>query len=160
RVAFVERDTGVFRVHSTETGKLLWKSSHVEKSRPDGEWKWVWSTVALSPDGNLLAAQTENTAVVEIWDLRSGKHCRTLAIDQIVRRHDAACLAWSQDNRMLAVGGLDNSVRLWEVASSQVRREFRGHVCPARCLAYLPDGNLASGSEDNTLLVWKTLPDI
>jgi WD40 repeat protein len=57
---------------------------------------------------------------------------------------------------MLAVGGLDNSVRLWEVASAQVRREYRGHVCQARIVAFSPDGDfLASGSDDTTLLIWK-----
>lgn len=152
RVAFVEWETGIIHVHATDTGKLLWKSDPAE-----AKCKWVWSALALSPDGNMLAAQTENAPIVKIWDLRTGKEHRSLVHREESR---AACLAWSPDNRMLAVGGFGNFVRLWEVASAQLRREFRGHACPARCLAFLPDGGiLVSGSEDGTLLVWNTLAD-
>jgi len=153
RVAFVEWTTGIIRVHATDDGKLVWKSAPVQ-----GKWRWVWSALALSPDGNLLAAQTENAGVVQVWDLKTGKLHRSLTPG--VREFHSACLAWSPDNRVLAVGGFDNTVQLWEVASGQIRREFRGHMGPARCLTYLPDGELlVSGSEDATLLVWKTLPD-
>jgi WD40 repeat protein len=157
RVAFIERN-GIIHVHSSVTGELLRKLGRANEN--DEKWKWVWSALALSPDTNLLAAQTENAAVVQVWDLRSGKLHRSLTLDLQVGRADGACLAWSPDNRVLAVGGLDNSVRLWEMASGQIRSEFRGHVCPARCLAYLLDGQfLVSGGEDATLLVWKPLPD-
>ena len=55
--------------------------------------------------------------------------------------------------RMLAVGGLEDSIRLWEVVSGQVRREFRGHRAKVSCLAFSGDGRLlASGSNDTTLL--------
>ena len=78
---------------------------------------------------------------------------------RIDKGHVAACLAWSPDNRMLAVGGLDNSVRLWEVESAQVRREYVGHLAHARLLAFSPDGTfLVSASDDTTLLVWNTHP--
>jgi len=46
------------------------------------------------------------------------------------------------------------------VATAQVRREFRGHVCQARLLAFSPDGELlVSGSDDTTLLIWNTLAE-
>jgi WD40 repeat protein len=67
------------------------------------------------------------------------------------------CLAWSPDERVLAIGGLDNSVRLWEVASARVRREFHGHEAPACNLTFSPDGRLlASASADTTMLIWST----
>jgi WD40 repeat protein len=155
RAAFFEWETGKIHVHDTATGKLLWQFGG-----EDAKWKWVWSTLALSPDGNMLAAQVEDAPNVQIWDLRTGKHSQSLVLQQKAQHSDAACLAWSPDSRMLAVGGLDNSIRLWEVSTAKVRREFVGHVAQARILAFSPDGQLlASGSDDTTMLIWKLLAD-
>jgi WD40 repeat protein len=151
RAAFFEWGTGVIRVHDTATGKLI---RQIGEANP--KWKWVYATLALSPDGKLLAVWTEDLRNVQIWDVPTGKLQRRLASGQTDKGQGNACLAWSPDNRMLAVGGLDNSVRLWEVASAEVRREFAGHVAPARLLAFSPDGqHLASGSDDTTVLIWK-----
>jgi hypothetical protein len=148
RVAFFEDSTSMIHVHDTATGKLLGKFGNY----PD------LVSLALSPSGNMLAVWMEGSRNVQIWDLRTGKHHRFLILDQKAKYNDVACLLWSADNRMLAVGGLDNSVRLWEVASAQVRREFRGHLARASCLAFSPSRQiLASGSEDTTLLIWKLL---
>jgi WD40 repeat protein len=155
RVASFDWKSGIIRVHDTATGKLI---RQIGQANP--EWKWIWATLALSPDGNMLAVWTEGLRNVQIWDLRTGKHHRWLALQQIDKGHAAACLAWSPDNRILAVGGLDNSIRLWDVASAQVRHAFVGHIRQARVLAFSPNGQvLASGNDDTTLLIWKTLAD-
>jgi WD domain, G-beta repeat len=155
RVAFFEGHTGIIHVYNILTGKLI-----RQVGQPDLNWKWINATLALSPDGKMLAVWTEDfRGKVQIWDLQTGKN-RWLALNQTDKGHVAACLAWSPDSRLLAVGGLDNSVRLWEVASAQVRREYRGHVCQARIMAFSPDGDfLASGSDDTTLLIWKVLTE-
>ena len=152
-VASFDWGTGIIRVHDTATGKLI---RQIGEANP--KWSWIYATLALSPDENMLAVWTEDLRNVRIWDVRTGKHHRWLALKEIDKGHVAACLAWSPDSRMLAVGGLDNSVRLWDVDSAQVRREFVGHIAQARILAFSPDGRfLVSGSEDTTLLVWRTL---
>src|SRR5262249_56695377 len=88
------------------------------------------------------------------------KHYRSLVLKQKAKKHDHACFAWSPDDRVLAVGGLGDLIRLWEVSSGRVRREFRGHQAQATCLAFSRDGRLlASGSGDTTLLGWKILPE-
>src|SRR5262249_34157542 len=49
----------------------------------------------------------------------------------------------------------DGAVRLWETASGEERRCFRGHGQRVLCVAFSPDGTrLASGSDDLTALVW------
>jgi WD40 repeat protein len=148
RVAFVERGTEMIRFHDTATGKLLWQRSVPE---------FAYVSLALSPNGNLLAVWIDGLRDVRIWDLRTGKHHRWLVLKQKAKDLDHACLAWSADSRMLAVGGLDESVRLWDVASGEVRREFRGHEARVYSLAFSRDGKLlASASNDSTLLIWKT----
>jgi WD40 repeat protein len=152
RVASFVRETGVLQVHDTATGKLI-----RQMGAANPKWAWIYATLALSPDGNKLAAWTNDLRHVEIWDVETGKHHRRLTLPKIDKGHVAACLAWSPDNRMLAVGGLDNSVRLWEVASAQVRREYVGHLVHARLLAFSPDGTLlVSASDDTTMLIWNT----
>jgi hypothetical protein len=49
-------------------------------------------------------------------------------------------------------------VRIWEVATGGARRGYEGHAGPVLALAYLSDGRLASGSADQTALVWESWP--
>jgi WD40 repeat protein len=150
RVAFVERRTKMIHVHDTTTGKLLRQFGAAAEE----------VSLALSPDGNLLAVWTNGSRDVQVQDVRTAKHYRSLALQEKARERDEACLAWSPDNSLLAVGGVGNAVRLWDVASGRVRREFHGHQAEATCLAFSPDGRLlASAGQDTTLLVWKVLPD-
>jgi WD40 repeat protein len=154
RLATFDWGTGIIRVHDTATGKLIRK---IGDANP--KWAWIFATLALSPDGNMVAVWTADLRNVEIWDLETGKLHRKLTLPKIDKGHVAACLAWSPDNRMLAVGGLDNSVCLWEIASAKVRREYVGHLAHARLLAFSPDGTLlVSSSDDTTLLIWKMQP--
>jgi WD40 repeat protein len=150
RVACFERGTGKVYAYQTATGKLLLQ---VGTGGLEG-------SLALSPDGNMLAVWREGLRDVQILALRTGKQYGSLTLKQDAGDFDHACFAWSPDNRMLAVGGLDNSVRLWEMASGQVRREFRGHQAQVTCLAFSRDGRLlASGSDDTTLMIWTVRPE-
>ncbi|MBY0526542.1 MAG: sigma-70 family RNA polymerase sigma factor [Gemmataceae bacterium] len=64
-------------------------------------------------------------------------------------------LLFSPDGRLLAQGGDDGSVRVWEISSRTERCRFLGHQLPIRSLAFARDGRvLASGSDDGTNLFW------
>ncbi len=147
RAAFFETETKTIHVHETSTGKLLWKFAGTE-------------SLAMSPNGKMLAAWTERDGYVRLLDLRTGKEGRSLVLEQKPEKGHDPCLAWSADGRLLAVEGPENSIRIWEAASGQPRREFRGHQAAVNCLAFSADGQLlASASEDTTLLIWQTLPE-
>src|SRR4051812_20854388 len=63
--------------------------------------------------------------------------------------------AFSPNARMLASGGFDQTVTLWEVASGAVRAKFNGHTDTIRAVAFCSDGvTLASGSWDNNIKLW------
>jgi WD40 repeat protein len=145
RAAFFDHCAETIQVRDTATGKLV-----VQFGKYPGS-----VAMALSPNGAMLAIWEDGSRHVQIRDLRTAKIHRSLALEQDARFGDHACFRWSPDGRSLAVGGLDDSVRLWESASGQVRREFRGHLARARCLAFSPDAKtLASTSEDTTILLW------
>src|SRR5262249_54282601 len=72
---------------------------------------------------------------------------------------EANPLAFSPDGQLLATGGRDNSIVLWESGTGQAVRVLRGHVRPVRSLAFTPDGQaLLSGSADTTALLWSVWP--
>jgi WD40 repeat protein len=65
------------------------------------------------------------------------------------------CLAAAPDGRLLATGGTDKAIRLWDPATGTKLGQFTGHPGRIRGLAFSPDGTrLASAAEGGTDLVW------
>jgi WD40 repeat protein len=73
--------------------------------------------------------------------------------------HSHAGCAWSvnfsPNGQMMASGGFDALIRLWDVQTGQCLQVLQGHTEAVFAISFSPDGQiLASGSHDETIKLW------
>ncbi len=65
-------------------------------------------------------------------------------------------VAFSKDDKIVASGSEDETIKLWEVDSGREILTMRGHSGYVNSVAFSPDGKiLASGSDDKTIRLWE-----
>lgn len=96
---------------------------------------WARDWLALSPDGELLAAGFED-ATVRLWNPRTGEEVR------ILREHRAPILAvgFSGDGSRLAACATDGAVRIWNVRTGAETARLT-HPGSATAGVWSPDGS-------------------
>jgi WD40 repeat protein len=63
--------------------------------------------------------------------------------------------AISPDGKTLASGGMDNAIKLWDMASGRLIRTLIGHSSDVHSVVFSPDGKtLVSGSKDCSIRLW------
>lgn len=114
-----------------------------------------WFSVALSPDGKILATGGSDGAL-RLWNTATGKALTTLTTLQGNWWSLCFCdVAFSPDGRTLAAGGSDKAIQMWDVAKRKFQYSWEGHTERVSTVAFSPDGHkLASGSPDGTVRLW------
>jgi WD40 repeat protein len=106
--------------------------------------------VRISNNGRLLAYG--NDTAIDLCDLSTGRKVQGIAVDEAVRS-----LAFSPDDRQLLVGGINGSVKLWDVQNGTPVKTFFTSKAEraANLVAFSPDGKkLFNGTDDNRIHVW------
>jgi WD40 repeat protein len=145
---------------SDGNGVRLWDAATgAERGGIAAEQVGVWN-IAWSPDGTTLAvggdfvSASEAAHVVALWDVATGERRAMLQTDTMDAVHS---VAWSPDGTLLASGGnrFDPVIRVWEVATGDLRVALEGHTDTINSLAWSPDGTLlASASDDQSARLW------
>src|SRR6202158_1826456 len=64
-------------------------------------------------------------------------------------------VAFSPDGKLIASGGDDYTIKLWDVSTGAELGSLRGHSGRVNSVVFSPDGQLlASGSDDTTIKLW------
>lgn len=129
-----------------------------------------------SPDGRLLASGSDDQ-IVMLWRLAApGERLGAVPFGSgapaniekwrcvaTLRGHtgDVVGVAWSPDSRHVASVSLDNSVRVWDTASTDPASQtlvavLQGHRGMAKGLAWDPIGRyIASQGDDRAVILWE-----
>jgi WD40 repeat protein len=117
--------------------------------------------LAYSPDSLILVGAAGQTLL--LWNLATIVEDRTLLSGHT---DEITSLAFSSDCEMtptengtqacvLASGGMDDSIILWDPATQKAIHTLRGHQDGITALEFSPDGRwLASGSLDTDIILW------
>ena len=118
--------------------------------------KGTINAVQYSPDGTYLAVATS----IGIWlydtTTYQVEHSQNGEVD-LFTGHTGSVLsiAFSPNGKLLASGGRDNTVRLWNMETDEITKLY-GHRGWIYSVAFRPDGRtLAVGSWDKTVVLWK-----
>ncbi|EDN71311.1 WD-40 repeat protein [Beggiatoa sp. PS] len=134
-----------------------------------GHSDWV-NSVAFSPDGQTLASVSSWDGTVILWDVDIQNQLSEPLIDH---SHWVGSVAFSPDGQTLASGGLDETVKLWDLDTRtllDLLTSISSHHISSHqihSVAFSPDGQILASASD-TVKLWylntqgnlsKELPD-
>jgi WD40 repeat protein len=104
---------------------------------------------AMNKVGRMIAAAMQDRSV-RLYDAQNCEEMQRMQDDFL-----CTSIAFSPQGNVVATGGVDRIIKLWDIRTGQLLAKLEGHTYPVLTLAFSPDGDrLASGSGDTTLRIW------
>lgn len=153
-VALACSEDGTYAAYSLSSAVGLWVHSF------DGDITWRLSdthkptNIAWSPDMQLLVCFSAATGALYVLETYNHDGAPRLFSGQ---PSGVTSVAFSPNNRYVAAGSMDNSLRIWNVMLGHCTRvlEHPSLLKGVSSISYSPDGRyIAAGSYDGTARIW------
>ncbi|GAA0859604.1 TIR domain-containing protein [Aliiglaciecola litoralis] len=139
----------VLAIASTNADLIL--CSLTGKTEPHHITKNIIKSLAYNQNGSRLAI-INNEHEINQYD---PKTLTPLADTIDLSPNVITSLAYSPDNRFLAIGDRNSNIHVWQVESAQLVKTLTGHEGPILDLDFSSDSKtLASASEDSQIFLW------
>ncbi len=107
----------------------------------------VIKTVAINDTGEWLAFGCPSSQQLLVWEWRS----ETYVIKQRGHAYGMRCMAYSPDGVVVATGGEDGSIKLWNTSSGFCYCTLKSHTAPVTACAFANSSVVMSSSLDGTV---------
>ncbi|MFX1546684.1 MAG: hypothetical protein ACFFCU_10830 [Promethearchaeota archaeon] len=133
-----------------ENAIRLWNVTDEKELLPSLEgYSYDVSSLALSPDGSLLASGSWDSTII-IWNITSRQPIRTLNDHEAYIRS----VVFLPNGEHLASGGSDSIVRIWDVTNGNFTK-LEGQGGAISSVAISPGGDLvAAGNIEGVIQLW------
>ena len=104
------------------------------------------TSIAISPDGNLLASSGSSVHRISLWNLKKGEFIKFLS----GHTKDINSIAFMSDGTTLVSGSDDGTIRFWNTKEGNQLKTYEGISA-----ILSPDGNrIASYTRDGFIKTW------
>lgn len=130
-------------------------------TKPQLPQGYVFTSLAISPDGTRVVGTTGNPEEVEgpagdiiLWDVATGQEILRYPVEHTRTINSVAI---SPDGRNVLTASDDNTLILWDLETGQVLKRFAGHTDDVNIALFSPDPSnpfVLSASDDATIILW------
>eukprot|EP00002_Diphylleia_rotans_P020493 TRINITY_DN3974_c0_g2_i1.p1 TRINITY_DN3974_c0_g2~~TRINITY_DN3974_c0_g2_i1.p1 ORF type:complete len:351 (+),score=71.00 TRINITY_DN3974_c0_g2_i1:56-1108(+) len=139
---------------SADKNIFFWDMQSGERTKKCAGHFLPVNSVCPSRKHTNLVASGSNDATVRLWDQRV-KGC----VQLYESKYPVTSVSLADSGHQIYSGGLDNSIKVWDVRKGGVEMFLSGHGSTVTGLSLSPDGtHLLSNSADGTVRVWDVRP--